>query len=292
MNRDPIYQEICEKHASYLLAILEKNYLVKPSSRKALYQYTRMESLCEGILGSNREKGKEICLRATSLGYMNDPTEVISGVKLAKILLEHIIDKEEIISDDLISAVRNQIFVTCFSQQNDSLPMWNMYGNNGFGVSLRFDAKSIDNIYPEHPLRCLYDDGDKVYRLVKKWHEELQSNDEELYYMYKQVLPSGMNPQKTIFATLMFIVKNKYYKHEEEVRVMVMDDTPVKYKTVGSLLVPYKERYLPKEALHEIMIGPCNDPIRSQESVAHYLSSIGMRHVKVTVSEVPYQILR
>lgn len=288
---DPLYKEICENHASYLLSILEKEYVIPPSRKRYLYQYTKMESLCEGILGRDRLQGKEINLRATSLGYMNDPYEMISGIRFATFVLQNVFHVDNLLLDGIISEIRRNIFVTCFSTERDSLPMWNMYGNNGHGVSLLFDAKSLCESYSEPPFRCVYDEGVRILRLLKKWQIESLAKKNSPYNTYKNLLPHGLSVQTAILTILMLIVKNKYYKHENEVRIIVNDDTTVKFRNADNLIIPFKDHYLPKEALHEIIIGPCNDPIRTKESVEQYLLSLGMEHVLVSNSFVPYQII-
>lgn len=105
-----------------------------------------------------------------------------------------------------------------------------------------------------------------------------------------ETLPENLTPSKVVYSLLMFATKNRSYKYEDEVRAMVMEDSPIRYRVSGNLIVPYKEHYLPKEALHEIIIGPCNDPVRAKESVTDYLYSIGMGHVFVSNSDVPYRL--
>lgn len=289
MSTDPEYVKICEEQAFVLLKILDKKYGVKPSRRRALYQYTSLESIVEGILGSNRESGKEILLRATCLSYMNDPLELKTGVDLANFVLQNVID-ESLVSEELIPDVRKQIYATCFSQKRDSLPMWSTYGNNGQGVALLFDAKSLVQSYSSKIFHCIYDHGDDVLRLLKDWLRKGHQCSTSEYEKYAETLPESRTPSKVVYSLLMFAAKNKSYKYEDEVRAMVMDDSPIHYRVSGNLIIPYKEHYLPKEALHEIIIGPCNDPVRAKESVIGYLESIGMGHVFVSNSDVPYRL--
>lgn len=54
------------------IALLGYSHLYK-RRKELLYQYTDISALCNGILGENREKGKEITIWASSLSYMNDP---------------------------------------------------------------------------------------------------------------------------------------------------------------------------------------------------------------------------
>ena len=49
----------------------------------------------------------------------------------------------------------------------------------------------------------------------------------------------------------------------------------------------YVERFFPKEAIVEIMVGPNNvDKEKTAFLIKRYLDRIGMSHVKVTTSEV------
>jgi hypothetical protein len=45
----------------------------------------------------------------------------------------------------------------------------------------------------------------------------------------------------------------------------------------------------PKEVVKKIIIGPCNDFERSTKSLQGWLNKIGMEHVNVTYSMLPYR---
>lgn len=52
----------------------------------------------------------------------------------------------------------------------------------------------------------------------------------------------------------------------------------------------YVERFFPKEAVVEIMVGPNNlDKEKTALFIKRYLDRIGMSHVKVTTSGVHYR---
>ena len=288
-NSNPLYKQICENHLFDLLNILCQKFAVQPSPKKALYHYTSLEALVNGILEAHREEGKEVVLRATSLAYMNDPNEVITGAKVASHVLQNVIDNNTI-PEDSIKESQRKLYTTCFSLQRDSLPMWSTYGNNGKGLVLLFDAKSIWKAYGTYLFKCFYDNGKDICRVLKQWVDKLEIGNLAQESPYEKTLLNGLNPSQVITFLLLFIAKNHSYKYEDEVRAVLFDDSPVKYRVSGNLIIPYKEICLPKESLHEIIVGPCNDPSRTKESITGYLNSIGMNHVYVSNSLVPYRL--
>ena len=55
-------------------------------------------------------------------------------------------------------------------------------------------------------------------------------------------------------------------------------------------IVEYVERFFPKEAVVEIMVGPNNvDKEKTAFLIKRYLDRIGMSHVKVTTSGLHYR---
>lgn len=57
-NSNPLYKQFCENHSFDLLNILCQKFVVQPSPKKALYHYTSLEALVNGILEANREEGE------------------------------------------------------------------------------------------------------------------------------------------------------------------------------------------------------------------------------------------
>ena len=136
----------------------EANRLFGPdSSVNYLYHYTTIEALVNGIIAPSPRNGEEICIRATHNQYMNDPSEFRWGVSLLEKIFAELekngVDIQSI--KDLFEGYKKNFYFLCFSEQADSLPMWNMYGGNGHGVALKF-GKFQQTEQNEWLVKCEY----------------------------------------------------------------------------------------------------------------------------------------
>lgn len=111
-----------------------------------LFHYTSIGGL-EGILGCRK-------IRFTNIKYMNDKDEIIAGLdSLAKACK---VSEEE--REKLRAAFNShgiQTFVSCFSLEADSLPLWNYYTKeiNNQGYNIEFDGrKLVESILRNNPV--------------------------------------------------------------------------------------------------------------------------------------------
>ena len=122
-----------------------KNFYAEP---KLLYHYTSIDALCS-ILNEYRKQRTtgNLVFWASSIFTMNDPHEMTYGAEVLEILLPVIeklfglpsenslnintLDKEKVLRD-----TTNTPFILSFTANEDELGMWNLYGDNGCGVSL------------------------------------------------------------------------------------------------------------------------------------------------------------
>ena len=132
-----------------------------------LYHYTTVDALI-GMTANMSESNRDLTMWATDIICMNDPKERKIGVDLINSHLEEIenalnipnecratllSNNDENFKKALINGITGieqfnyNIYVTSFSQSEDSLPMWSMYGKNGNGISLGFDFESIHKNY-------------------------------------------------------------------------------------------------------------------------------------------------
>ena len=144
-------KEICDNNEAIVRGIYQKYSLI-PNLPVSLYHYTKIQGV-RGILVDG-------AIRATSVDYLNDATELDYGVWLIKELIDELIHKEiksrgveEFGVRDQLSRIRYELdehrsrwnyFVTCFCEQNDLLSQWRAYGQNG-GFSLAFSADKLES---------------------------------------------------------------------------------------------------------------------------------------------------
>ena len=264
--------------------------------QEIIYHYTTISALFNGILTKN-----DICLWATNAQYLNDPQDILYGIKLVskifdedKLRCEFLSQKEDLLKNS---------FITSFSYKNDFLPMWSMYGANGAGISLGFkhDLMTTKN---QSFFNCLYfskKEPEKIVDLLMKIINPLIDNAFLLKKHKKEntsfkdiksdLLNSGINLGVSLYRMICTIcaAKNSAYSYEEEVRLMNLNPTNIKFRKQENIIVPYIEQHFPKDALQEIIIGPTNNMEQSELSLRTYLDTLGYKHVAIKRSEVPYR---
>lgn len=266
-----------------------------PENLSTLYQYTSIEALLNGIIVNNPNEGKEICLWASNCEYMNDPDEVKMGRKFAEKIFRCSQDdfKKSLLKTE--ENIREKLFITSFSSTKDCLPMWRMYGNNCYGISLGFDVKTILDMYKSLICQCVYID-DKHKKDLNKLFNDVVHADCNTQNDFKQVLEKmvlsifdGITSFITMFVYAMFLAKNPYYSYEKECRLFFLAEEKIEFRHRNNLIIPYIKNYLPKSALKEIWIGPANDMDRVAKSLKKYLDYMGFGHVVIKKSRIPYR---
>mgnify|MGYP002624800879 CR=1 FL=1 len=239
------------------------------------YHYTTIDALLNGIIRENTEIGKEVCLRATHIRFVNDQEEISRGAELiskSKELSNPTKSLEEYLSETM-KLYENQ-FLISFTGEDDSLPMWNTYSNKSTGIAVGFDrikSLSINDLV----LKCWYD----IQELAK---EMKYYKDSDKYELVALLLMRYM-PQ---------MLKNKAYEYEKEIRLIGnFKDSPLKFREKKGYIIPYKEVYFSKEQIKTIKLGPCLNQENAEFSLRQFLDSRGFEHVKIEKSKIPYRNL-
>lgn len=258
-----------------------------PKRGELLYQYTDMAALCNGILGEGRDQGKEIRLWASSLSYMNDPSEMEVGVYVAKKLFQDQFNTDLRIKPEIIDKMKSDTFVTSFTPNVDCLPMWNMYGNNGHGVALGFDPRLISKGFNIKLFKCLYNSRAYIQALIRRWRKTELDNIDKL--LEQEISTYGSDTSLYLLTNILMLSKDKGYAYEKEVRAILLSNEPVKYRYGRGYIIPYKEITLPAQALRKIGIGPSIDQKTAYSSVRTYLDHLELNHVQIETSLIPYR---
>ena len=245
-----------------------------PSSTvNSWYHYTSIDAIINGIIVQNPKPQKEICLWATHNRYMNDPSEFSIGSSLVEGMIREIKNRFHIdIRQEWTHVLESyqSCFFTCFSENSDSLPMWNMYGNNGQGVALEFEngMPELDN---EYIVQCEYD----INNVIPKARE---------------LLDLGIEYVATYIALLPFILKASAYQHEKEIRyVGNFGSIPTYFRCRNDIAIPYKKIYLEKELLKSVTIGPSANFEQVKQSLRLFLDNKGFQNVPIKQSLIPYR---
>lgn len=275
-----------------------------PKKVNIIYQYTNIEALFNGIIVKEpKKKDEEICLWASNYLYMNDPNEIATGQKYVdELLKEYFIEN---ISDKIAQDLEDgpDYYITSFSMNRDSLPMWGMYGENGAGIALGFDRAIIEKANSTL-YKCSYlnkDLKDKVKAFCEKVKGEKISKETLDFIFVITLFALLINKDKkqneemidTFIPFFLFTIyaKDPAYKYEDEVRLLIHSDknAKIKYRVQNNLIIPYLENFFPKEALKIVLVGPTNDMKRTIRSIKRYLDSKGFHEVDVVESKVPYR---
>ena len=240
-----------------------------------VFQYTTWSALFNGIIRSNEDDDKKVHVFSTNCQYLNDPKEVETGEQYVDMALEGFFGNSGE-CDDLRH--RNAIFMTSFSENENSLPMWNMYGKNGNGVSIGFDLELLKSYSEGTIKRCLYDTPSNRALFQGTLSKE----------RINEFVNSGDKFQQYLM-TLMDFAKKGCYEYENEIRLIRQTLEAPEYRLSENFIVPYVDNVYPKDIIKKIIIGPCNDFERSTKSLQGWLHKIGMDHVQVTYSMLPYR---
>ena len=248
---------------------------IDDNTPKLVFQYTTWDALFNGIIRSDEEDDKRVHVFSTNCQYLNDPKEVETGEQYVDMALEGFFGNCGE-CDDLKH--RNAIFMTSFSENENNLPMWNMYGKNGNGVSIGFDLELLKSNSKGTIKRCLYDTNLNRTLFKRTLSKEKVSE-----------LINSVEKFQQYLMTLMDFAKKGCYEYEKEIRLTRQVLETPEYRLSENFLVPYVDNVYPKEIIKKIIIGPCNDFDRSTKSLQGWLHKIGMDHVNVTYSMLPYR---
>jgi hypothetical protein len=240
-----------------------------------LYHYTSLNTFNEIIKSSEDDS---IELRATHIEYLNDLSEYkIAITTLLEMLIAHesSLDGEELKGFSKLSDIKSldpivmqwremPPFISAFSEDSDSLPMWNTYANKSLGIAIGFDRKKLsDQLKKENInlIKCIYD--------VEKVKNQLNENIKEFYNSFRMVSDEGvglyMGQKSPIYDSIRMlssITKDSSFSYENEWRAILKkkyDDPNLKFYANNEFLKMYHSFNIFKSSIKEIIIGPCLD---------------------------------
>lgn len=254
----------------------------KNSTPSSLYHYTSskvVSILLQNIIDTkfDDETIPMLTLHASEVHYMNDKNE--NGIIINNLYLksETIIDKFKQITKEL-----NKVFVLSLGNSRDCLPMWLIYGNNGCGLSLRFDFKqlkklfkviSVKNIDKENLrneillVECEYLSNKDILQRAKLYRDNL-----------KGAIKNGQTESELIsifnnFQIKSTSLKHKCFEYETEYRLLKQTKSCLlKNGKYGITL--YQTIEIPLFTLKEIMIGPMCNYETTQEALTYLCAKI------------------
>lgn len=278
----------------------------------------------EGIIGILDKEN--IKLHFTCVECLNDYLEQKEAIRIYNKVCEQLHNKKEI-DDEFYNVIRElkilsnryffgignrpmvgecQKYVCCFSEESDSLPMWNYYVKNknyqGYNIGFMFDKdilSSLDNVLtfsnktnyrPEIRIyRMIYDDEKKTNIM-----EEIVREANKLWVELEDCRNQIEHYLTTLVCECALYFKSQYFSHEREVRIEVNipkneDDWSqlVKFKNTNGYIASYLESKIDKKYAKCIKIGPVLEKTLAESMIRNLLTYNKYKINDVSCSNAP-----
>lgn len=257
-----------------------------------LYHYTSMTTLHALLDKVNDDK---FTLRATGIKYLNDSKEYNLALEILRDLLIEFDESDKCINK---KDLRNRLtiermgflkefnvdlmppFIISLSEEEDSLPVWNTYGDNSLGVAIGFKNKSIKELTNDNSFlkKCEYD-YDKVR---KKLNTKIFSIHSSLFFDDKNFFGVVRNLDSEVYTFFLDIVsslKDSAFKYENEWRFIIKQEYDfklLKFNISNGLPKPYIDFSIDISNIAEIVIGPCANFDLAKGSLFMMLKKVGL----------------
>lgn len=279
-------------------------------SKNAKLWFTRWDSLndknerydIQEVLKEYKElKGNDICKE------FRDAIQELIDTDVTKWELHPILWRNNtngISSMNLSAPDPDDIYICSFSEDKDSLPMWNYYSKSSHyeGYALGIDvAKWEEHVKKLNGCaldirRVIYQRKSKIDQLDKIVLDCNKFLEKDISKKLPETIRMNQVKQRLLswIAGLQFFFKNKHFSHENEVRAIlqipkdinVSDRLTTKYRTGNGYIIPYVEASVPKEAITSVTVGPLLEKELAEKNVKEMMESRGYS-CKVHTSEVP-----
>ena len=309
------------------------------SEPELLYHYTTQH----GLLGILKHK----CIWATHIRYLNDTSEgnIVPHViflefssrynaaplyQMLGIATDQAAGSVESVDEDALgqgttmaSWVTSQnVFVSSFSENGNSLSQWRAYSERTGGYSIGFRPEYLRLVGAQflsgRPdrfsqgsdilLRCIYYDEEEERSLRDEIKGLVTAYIEEAAAAAKQPAGEGIQGFRTPAALAIrhflklgkrsAITKDNGFREEAEWRLAFLLQqnstvTDIEFRPGSSMPVPYLKVPLRLEdqviGIHKVIVGPCPHPSEAIKSVQMLLEGEGFRGVEVVSSKIPYR---
>ena len=227
------------------------------------------------------EPGIYILLRASSAFYMNDKLEY-------QMMPHHLQEKFDSILKKYVNYIDGEPFIISFSNVKDSIPMWLNYAKQGKGVCLEFDKKKLINWVEQWK-----QDNINNYNIEINSgncnYEHMDNNNDVI------IEEEDNNRMDTVRQYSSLLIKYAFHKHpsfkyEDEWRILIRNNNPLKFYVKNEMIVPYEELPIPISCLSAIYIGANADFDKAQHSISLMLNPYISRYkIDIIKSENPLQ---
>lgn len=270
-----------------------------------LYHYTDLN----GVLGI--VKSSEIWLG--HMLYLNDEAEYKYGLDKFK---KELMVQQEMCTDDILRAflktldsldsymLKQQAFVFSLTEEKDLLSQWRGYADNGKGVCIGFDKKSIGNGNNVKLEKCVYDEveqGKRVKELFKETINIFLKTKEESHYFSRSYLPEILKRHAKAFDDAAdylidelqnecLILKHPSFVEEKEWRLIIKKSEKMDFLVKDSFLKPIEKHKINIEkTIRTIIVGPAERSDLAQMSMDMFMKNRGYNWIKIEKSTIPFR---
>ena len=255
-----------------------------------IYHYTSLEIFLKMVdCIDTKDKQSTFTFWASNAYCMNDPSEMQIGYDFLRSYINGadpiLSEKEKLLSlmpessnnmfnpdsSEYFLGKENNPFVVSFSNKRDNIPMWSLYGNNGYGVCLGFDeerikknGKKLPDIYLQ-PVAYHQNDNETATPELKLLADTICKNLQDYCLQIDSInnKDNVITLKKTFLKRLCpFIsayIKVSDYCNEQEVRLMSicdLENSRVHYRfSMAHNVIPYIEVKIPVDSLGVIILG-------------------------------------
>lgn len=251
------------------------------TQERTVFHYTTLSALISIL----RNDG--IVLWATNASYLNDPSELLQGIEL----INQLDSTSKIQIDEF-----KDYYLTSFSDNDDSLVMWNQYGSNGNGCCIGLDYNAVCKYYGQ-VCRCTYGKEEAEQHLKNALN--LLDNGFTTAFGMRQPSKEDDERLRKISRELFLratclMAKNEAYRHEQETRGYVCLSKEqykyIQFRIVKDYIAPYVPIQLDKSSLKTIILGPTLNADISLSSIKKMLEIREYStEVSVKCSKIPFR---
>ena len=227
---------------------------------------------------------------ATHTGFLNDSSEFLNGLSLAKNFANSIFMEDDYLSAfgwDLMHALEgvtgDDIYVASFSEVPDLLSQWRGYCPDGAGFCVGFSVEALKEYCEKIGYRlekCIYEQEEQIPKIrslidscfgkfpqpdiackeYDVYSPKEQANFELDYRIRTSEGPDAEQANEAVkwfcdeIAEIVPLLKNEGFHEETEWRVIAKSpETPIKFRAGTSYLTPYVElRFLEDSRLNAL----------------------------------------
>lgn len=197
-------------------------------------------------------------VRATNFSFLNDPSEVTYGTRLARELLnemkESLTETKRAVIDQILTSLDleavAEVYVACFTRLADDLSQWRAYGSAAFErYAIGFDTQELEALSADPStnfVKVLYKRTEQIDRI--RFFVDRVFKFIEREHVHQQQWPTLAGAVAQLIARVLPELKDIAYENEREWRVIrwhARDGEPPDVDASRGVLRPFLKVQLP-----------------------------------------------